>query len=142
MNITLLIFGVFLILVSTILIAINSSNLKDENLNYQNKQQDADILNAKFKEESITQQNKSVYQEQEQVNPIKYVTNAEDEILFRDVKKEEPKESSDFNKKPTNITDEIIYLHKEGLSVGQIASRLEKGIREIEIILKVNKLKD
>ncbi len=143
MNITLLILGVFLILISTILIAVNSSNSKDESSKYQNKQQpETDNLNTKYqKEPPVKQKQQAVYQEKE-INPIKYVTHAEDEILLRDINKEESPEIIDLKEKPTNITDEIIHLHKEGLSVSQIAARLEKGIREIEIILKVNKLKD
>lgn len=39
-----------------------------------------------------------------------------------------------------NITDKIIRMKQEGMSDNEIAKSLNKGVREIEIILKINKI--
>lgn len=75
----------------------------------------------------------------------------EEEILFRKLKETEKKKQDfeeeyidiiDNKSNKPNMTDEIIDMYKEGLTVNEIAKRLKKGIREIEIILKINKIKE
>ena len=103
MNITLLILGVFLILISTILIVINSSNSKDENLKYQAKEDSfTSSLNTEYKKEpQAPQKEQETYREQEEAIPIKYVTNAETEVPLREVIKDETSDASDYNQNPT-----------------------------------------
>lgn len=53
---------------------------------------------------------------------------------------EKEKKLSIINEDVENMTDRIIKMNQEGLTVNEIAKRLDKGVREIEITLKVNKI--
>lgn len=124
MNIILLVLGAFLIIFSIvkIIISLNSreaedkTEIKEETFN-NDKEVEENLIEENIIYENITREEKPDFEE-EYINIIDTSVN-----------------------KP-NMTDEIINMYEDGLTVNQIAKRLKKGIREIEIILKINKIKE
>lgn len=141
MNIILLIIGIFLIIIPIILITINTNDsprtnirsegnrltvttdipLEDEIENMEIKEKkefDVDFQNHYFKDSRANIKKIELYQDS------------------YNMKKD------DFESSEVNTTDEIIKMHGEGLSSNEIAKKLGKGVREIDIILKVNNIEE
>lgn len=124
MNIILLILGTFLIIFSIvkIIISLNSREIEEENEIKEELFDNEEEIEENTIEESIIYENITTEEkldfEEEYINVI----------------------DTSINK--PNMTDKIINMYEEGLTVNQIAKRLKKGIREIEIILKINKIKE
>lgn len=147
MNIILLILGVFLILISIILITINSSN---SNTNEKTSVYEANQPFKAEEEQGFKTIDKEIKKDERDNLDISEVSidveneETENDILFEKLVKETSlkEDIKTKNNEENNITDQILKMHEEGLKTNEIAKRLKKGVREIEIILKVNKVKD
>ena len=140
MNMTLLILGVLLILFSIILIIINTTDSSDKNFDTSIKEKTYEKVSEDI--ESISSDD-SVKEEIIKVEDIEdEKIDLEDEILYKNFTEVKTDTANSINE-TENITDQIINMYTtEGLEVNEIAKKLKKGIREIEIILKVNEIKD
>lgn len=155
MNIALLILGVFFIILSLILIILNSNSVEETKpkLEVKIKEQPnpLDLLekkDIKIKDEYISSfetslkenynEKKIEKQKPTQLENIERVEKIEKTIEV--VEETHDKVVSSIESTRDDITDKIIKMHKEGYKVNEIAKKLEKGIREIEIILKVNNI--
>lgn len=143
MNMTLLILGVLLILFSTILIVINSTDTSNKYINGEVKEKSYEDISKSRQDilKDVRTNNETVEVENENIK-IEEKADLEDEILYKDfTDKEHDKTESSENE--VSMTDQIIKMYKvDGLEVNEIAKELKKGIREIDIILKVNKIKN
>lgn len=144
MNIVLLILGVFLIILSIILITINPSNTYEDRSKIESEKEFnipempvRESVEDKYDDDFVID-----FQEDHFEKEILELKNVKD-ILIEDLEEFEEEykfERSNIQNNEENITDEIIKMHKEGLKSNEIAKKLDKGIREIEIILKVNNI--
>ena len=158
MNIILLILGAFLIIFSIIKIIISLNNKEVEPIS-----ETSEKKNIRDDNQAREIKVKDIYDDKEKVGKnlikeepveefkigknIDFTTDDKEEDLFKDLKdpdnldvKEEYIDVIETKNKRPNMTYEIINMYEEGLPVNEIAKRLKKGIREIEIILKINKI--
>lgn len=152
MNIILLILGAFLIIFSIVKITIGLNNKEIETIS-ETKEEKQVEPNIKLNVEptNIEEEKLDYNEERSETNIIGETIDTtianEEENLFKDL---EDAENLNFeeeyidvitteNNRP-NMTNEIINMYEKGLTVKEIAKRLKKGIREIEIILKINKI--
>lgn len=146
MNIALLILGVVLIILSIILITINSNNTyenkidiieSDKKLNYSELsiKEKRDIGSA-FSKLDIDLQKKNYDEEL-----VDFESTKSDKLeKLEEFEEEYQLERSNTKSTGENVTSEIIKMYREGLTSNEIAKKLDRGIREIDIILKVNNI--
>lgn len=169
MNIALLVIGVMLVVCCVILITINSSKetqnqteIKDtkahvksynsytpnRKVNLESGSEKEDLFYEKIRDEvlkpSIKEEVKEVKvikdieQKETNTKSVEHINLEQQEAsVVLDVYKSKDKSE---NLDEESLTDKIIKMKKEGLGINEIAKKLDKGVREIEIILKINKI--
>lgn len=134
MNIILLILGAFLIIFSIVKIILSLNNREAEDRDeIKEEELEKNIIHEEELEDELEQSLEESFLEENFIEEKDYIEEKPDfEEKYIDV--------IDTSDNKSNMTEKIISMHKEGLTVNQIAKRLKKGVREIEIILKINKI--
>lgn len=144
MNIVLLILGVFLIIISIILITLNPSSTYESSLKVESEKEFdvPDMPLKKFVQNEYKDDFVVDFQEdyfEKEITELKNVKDISVEDLDEFEEEYKPSRPVAQNNEE-NVTDEIIKMYKEGFKSNEIAKELNKGIREIEIILKINNI--
>ncbi|MBS4536024.1 hypothetical protein GOQ29_10405 [Clostridium sp. D2Q-14] len=125
-------FGVLLIIISIISIIRHD---KMENIRYREcKKMHSEII------EYSNFMNEIILDLEGLINDISLINENEERDSIK--KLDEDKEESDRNIKSdlNNIKDKVIELYKNGNSIDNIAKTLDKGKREVDMIIKLNYL--